>query len=266
MLARGSTTGKPNGMVLFPKESQQSGNNHVPDVLGLVTWTRRISVISEAFRTAMTSILFSGEKGVRPHVLVLTSPSPREGKSTVIANLAIAFSEIGHRVLLIDGDMRLPRLHTIFDMANTWGLSDALFESTPIEEYSAEALVQKTRIPGLSILTSGPARANISRLLYSERLAELVQRVRREFDIVLIDSPPVLSVPDSRILAQASDAVILVLRAGQTSRDSALAAARFFEDDGTSVLGTILNDWNPTRMGHSYYHSNYSSYYYHHGS
>ncbi len=261
LLTKGSATGR--SVAVSTRGAGRNGNGKTPELLGLVTWTRKISVISEAFRTAMTSILFSGDKDTRPRVLVLTSPSPQEGKSTIISNLAIAFSEIGQRVLLIDGDMRLPKLHTVFDMVNTWGLSDALFENTPIEEYSAESLVQKTRIPGLFIMTSGPARANIASLLYSERLNELLLRFRREFDLVLIDSPPVLSVPDSRILGQCSDAVVLVLRAGRTSRDSALAAARFFEEDGTTVLGTILNDWNPNQMGHGYYHSNYSNYYYH---
>ena len=140
--------------------------------------------------------------GDRPKVLVVTSPSPREGKTTVISNLAIALAEINHRVLLIDADMRLPRLHTIFDLPNTFGLSDVLHARTPIGAYLDESLVRKASIPDLCLLPAGPARTNLSRLLYSTRMQELMNRFRQTFDTILIDTAPVLSVPDARILAR----------------------------------------------------------------
>jgi capsular exopolysaccharide synthesis family protein len=141
--------------------------------------------------------------------------------------------------------MRLPRLNSIFDLPNTTGLSDFLHERRPIDEYLDEELVHKTRIPNLHVMPAGPARSNLSRLLYSARMKDLVWRFRGTFDTILIDSAPVLSVPDARILARSSDAVILVVRAHRTHQESAFAAVRCFEEDGCRVLGTILNDWNP---------------------
>ena len=208
----------------------------------------------------MTSILFSGENGDRPRVLVVTSPSPQEGKTTVISNLGIALAEINHRVLLTDADMRLPRLHTIFDLPNTFGLSDVLHERTPIGTYLDESLVRKASIPDLYVLTAGPARTNLSRLLYSTRMQELINRFRQTFDTILIDSAPVLSVPDARILARAVDAIILVVRAHQTEHGAALAAAKCFEEDGRQILGTILNDWDPKSSAYGSYDS-YGAYY-----
>jgi len=235
------------------------GDKSSQDCVELVTWSRKPSVIAEAFRATMTSIMFAGENGERPRVLVLTSPSPQEGKSTVICNLAIALSEINHRVLLIDADMRLPRLHAVFDLPNTFGLSDVLQERTPIEDYVDESLVRKTAIPDLYVLPAGPARTNLSRLLYSSRMKELIRRFRNSFDTILIDSPPVLSVPDARVLARLSDAVILVVRAHKTQQEAAFAAVRCFEEDGRRILGTILNDWNPDAANAGYYGA-YGSY------
>src|SRR5438093_1037755 len=237
-----------------------TGNLEPTNSLEMVTWNQKHSVMAEAFRSTMTSILFSGENGDRPKVLVVTSPSPREGKTTVISNLAIALAEINHRVLLIDADMRLPRLHTIFDLPNTFGLSDVLHARTPIGAYLDESLVRKASIPDLCLLPAGPARTNLSRLLYSTRMQELINRFRQTFDTILIDSAPVLSVPDARILARAADAIILVVRAHQTEHGAAFAAAKCFEEDGREILGTILNDWDPKSSAYGSYDS-YGAYY-----
>ena len=207
----------------------------------------------------MTSILMSID-GTDSQVLVLTSSTPKEGKTTVTTNLGIALAEINRRVLIIDGDMRLPRLHSIFDLPNTFGLSDFLHERRPVEEYTEDELVRKTHIPNLYVMLAGPARSNLSRLLYSYRMTELLARFRGTFDTILIDSAPVLSVPDSRILGRSADAVIVVVRAHQTHQESALTALRCFEEDGIRVLGTILNDWNPKRSPYGTY-GQYGGYY-----
>jgi succinoglycan biosynthesis transport protein ExoP len=225
----------------------------------LVTWTRKPSLMAESFRATMASILFSGQNGNRPQIIILTSPSPKDGKSTIISNLAIAMAEINRRVLLIDADMRIPRLHKIFDITNSWGLSDVLYDRIPIEDYDQEQIVRKTQIPNLSILPSGPRRVSISSLLYSQRMAELLFRFRRDFDIVLIDTAPMLQISDARVLARLSDGVILVCRAGHTTRDVAIAGINCFEEDGTPVLGTILNNWDPNVTGYKAY-SAYSEY------
>lgn len=233
----------------------------IAEPIEMATWNRKASLLAESFRATLTSILSSEDNGHERQVILVTSPSPREGKSTVITNLAIALAEINQRVLLVDADLRRPRLHTIFNQANTFGLSDLLREKTPCEDYPAEALARKTHVPRLFLLPSGPGSANVSRLLYSDRLAELLGRLRHEFDAVLIDTPPVLRVADARILSQLVDAVVLVFRAGHTTREVAAMAVNVFEADGVPVLGTVLNDWNPRTMGHGYYPSNYLPYY-----
>jgi capsular exopolysaccharide synthesis family protein len=248
---------------IAPNGSGGGNGGGLKDCLELVTWNRKPSIIAESFRATMTSILFSGGNGDRPKILVITSPSPQEGKSTVISNLAIALAEIHHRVLLIDADMRLPRIHTIFDVPNTFGLSDVLHECKPIEEYVEQSLVRKTPIPDLYILPAGPARTDLSRLLHSPRMKELLSRFRNTFDTVLIDTAPVFGVPDARVLARIADAVILVVRAHRTEQEAALSAAGCFVEDGSRILGTILNDWNPKMSTHGQYSSYgyYSGYY-----
>jgi polysaccharide biosynthesis transport protein len=236
----------------------------VTDSLELVNWNRKHSMLAEAIRATMTSIMMAKQNGVAPKILLLTSPSPHEGKSTVISNLAIALAEIGQRVLLIDGDMRLPRIHTIFDVANSFGLSDILNEAKPMGGEWNASLVRKTGIPGLDVLPAGPARTNLSRLLHSPRMRELTDCAHQVYDFILIDSAPVLTVPDARVLAFSADAVILVVRAHKTSSASALAAVARFEEDGVPILGTILNDWNPKVAGNGPYGSYgaHNDYYY----
>ncbi len=231
------------------------------DRVELVTWQHKPSLVAESFRAVLASILFSGQNGGHPRVIVLTSPSPAEGKTTVVSNLGIALAEINRNVLLIDADMRKPRLHDVFNVPNSWGLSDLLRERSSIEERPREALVRETEIPGLFLLPSGPGTASISNLLYSARVPELLRRFRREFDTVLIDTPPMLQISDARVLGRLADAVILVVRASRTTRDSALAASQRFAEDGTPMLGTILNNWSPTTSANGYYDSYYTSYY-----
>jgi polysaccharide biosynthesis transport protein len=187
----------------------------------------------------VTSILSSELRDQDRHVILVTSPSPREGKSTVTTNLAIALAEINQRVLLIDADLRKPRLHTIFNQANTWGLSDLLREKTPCAEYPAEALSRDTYIPRLYLVPSGPGSVNVQRLLYSARMAELLARLRNDFDAVLIDTPPLLHVADARIVSRLVDAVVLVFRAGQTTREAAAVAVNLCAADRVPVLGTV---------------------------
>jgi capsular exopolysaccharide synthesis family protein len=255
---RGGTTNKlqrtPGTVLIPPGEARQTRES-----LEFITWNQKSSVISESFRAAVTSILFSSENIEQPQVLVITSAAPGEGKTTVSTNLAIALAETNQRVLLIDADMRLPRLHSIFDLPNTQGLTDFLHERRPVDEYVDDELARKTHIPNLFIMPAGPARSNLSRLLYSKRVKELLARLCSSFDMILLDTPPVMSVPDARILGRAAGAVVLVMRAHQTRTDAAIAAVRCFEEDGCPVLGTILNDWNPKRSSVGPYGAPYGS-------
>ncbi len=231
----------------------------------LVTWQRKPSLIAESFRATLTSILFSGHDGHRPHVILFTSPNPKDGKTTAVSNLGIALAEINQRVLIIDGDLRKPRLPEIFALPNKWGLSDLLRKKQPVDGLPIEAAVLETGVPGLFLLPSGPEAPGASNLLYSPRMPELLQRLRLKFDTILIDSPPMLQIPDARVLGRLADAVILVIRAAHTTRDAAQAARQRFAEDGTPILGTILNDWNPKRAaGYGYYrYYRYYDYYRH---
>jgi receptor protein-tyrosine kinase len=209
----------------------------------LATLQHAPSMVAEAFRMSLASILFSER---RNEVLVFTSAGSGEGKTSTVTNLAIALAEVGRKVVMIDGDLRRPRLHEIFDIPNTWGLKDLLRDAVPLDESCpTEALVKPTRVPGVSVLTSGPGSFNAASLLYSPRVEALLKRLRRSFDIILIDTPPMTHFPDARFLARLADGVVLVVRAGQTSCDAARATKERLRNDGANLLGTILTHWKP---------------------
>jgi succinoglycan biosynthesis transport protein ExoP len=213
------------------------------------------SPVAESFRATLASILFERGDQPGPHVITVSSPSAGEGKSTVTSNMAIAMAETNRRVLLIDADLRRARQHKIFGLNNAWGLTNVIQDSVPIESYELEKLATPTSIPRLWLLPSGPPVDNITGLLYSHRLLELIRRVGREFDYVLIDTPPLLAFADARVLGRITDGIILVLRSGVTDRSAAWAARNRLTDDGATVLGLILNDWNPP--DHDSYYSHY---------
>ena len=226
----------------------------------LMTYDKKPSLVAEAFRAVLTSILFVGENGSRPKMLVVTSCGPGDGKTTVVSNLGIAMAEIRRRVLIIDADMRRPRMHQLFDLPNENGLSTLLRDTSGIER--AADCIQETRIPGLFVLTSGPATASAANLLYSQRLPELLAQLRSEFDMVLVDTPPSLQLTDARVIARMTDGVVFVARVGQTTIDAAVALHKRYWEDHTRILGTVLNDWNPKAASSAYYYgaSGYASY------
>jgi capsular exopolysaccharide synthesis family protein len=222
----------------------------------LATWKRKPSLVAECARTTLTSILLPNENGDGPRIIVLTSPCPGDGKTTVACNLSIAVAEIGRKVLLIDGDLRRPRLHKVFNVDNTWGLSDVLREDIPLESVPIEHLVRETEVSGLYLLPGGSCGVTPSNLFYSQRMSMLLKRLRAEFEMIMIDAPPMIHLADARILGRQADGVILVIRAGQTTTESALIASLRFAEDGTRVLGTVLNSWDPrttARYGYGSY-------------
>ena len=160
-----------------------------------------------------------------------------EGKTTVTSNLGIALAEISEKVLLIDADVRSPRLHKLFDLNNTWGLSDLLSDTDHAEERPLETLVQPTAASNLYVLPAGPTTEQIFGLLHSDHMERLMARFRREFQYVLLDAPPCLQVADARVLAKHADGVVLVVRANHVTgkwpwpRRSACCwmASRFWE-------------------------------------
>jgi polysaccharide biosynthesis transport protein len=250
--------GKQIGGVQAAKESLSApadGSSPIPSPPGpdeLATWHRKPSVVAESFRAILVSILFSGENGSRPRVMGITSANPSEGKSTVVSNLGIAVAEVNQKVLLIDADLRKPRLHDIFNLKNDRGLSDLLRSKETIEA-ALPGVIQQTDVPELYVLTSGSRTSAATSLLYSSRMPELLQKLRTEFETIFIDTPPMLQIPDARVLGRMVDRMILVVRAGKTTRDAAIAARQRFSEDGTQMLGTVLNDWNPKRSRNGYY-------------
>ena len=227
----------------------------------LVTLQRRLSSVAESFRATLTSILFSGNGNGSPKMMVVTSANPSEGKTTVAVNLAIAIAETGQKVLLIDGDTRKPRVHDIFEILNDGGLTGVL-KGEPWA-----GAVKETPIAGLSVMPAGTGVAGPSQLLYSKHLATLIEELKEAFDMVVIDTPPMMQIPDARMFGRMVDGVVLVVRAGMTTRDAAVAARMRLLEDGVHLIGTVMNDWNPKDSPGGYYgyYGKYSHYhhYYH---
>jgi capsular exopolysaccharide synthesis family protein len=217
----------------------------------LVTFQKKPTLIAEAFRSALTSVLFVGEVHNRPRVLVFTSANPAEGKTTVASNMAIAAAEIRCKVLVIDADLRRPRMHKVFDVSNDEGLTDLLQG-----DWSDELLtsyIKPTMIPYLHILPAGPSTQAAAHLLHSPSFGTMIAKLRNHYDMIFIDTPPMLQMTDARVAGRNADAVVLVARAGQTTRDAMLAAKERLDEDRIKILGTVLNDWNPKRAPNGYY-------------
>lgn len=217
----------------------------------LATWQGSATLLAESFRGALTSILTMGENGNRPRVLVIASGNPGEGKTTAVTNIAIAASEIRLKVLVVDADLRRPRVHYHFNLSNERGLVDCLQEQ--MTEEAMGLLVRPSTVPSLDVLTSGAETTAAAQLLHSPNFAALIKRFRAEYDMILIDTPPMLQMTDARIVGRQADGVILVARAGQTARETLLAAKERFQADRIPVLGSILNDWNPKRALDKHY-------------
>jgi receptor protein-tyrosine kinase len=201
--------------------------------------------VSESFRSTVASILSPRLNGAHPHVLLVTSSQPMEGKTTVASNLGIALAAISNKVLLIDGDMRRPRLHKLFDEANSWGLSDVLREKNAVDELPIDVLAKRTSIPHLYLLPSGASTDNIFGLLNSGRMSRLFPLFREAFDYVIVDAPPCLEFADARIMARYAEELLLVVRAIYTDRRTVQTAVNRLRFDGIPVMGVILNRWDP---------------------
>ncbi|MEP7354360.1 MAG: polysaccharide biosynthesis tyrosine autokinase [Acidobacteriota bacterium] len=219
----------------------------IADEVGLsgvrLTKDERLSLaMAESCRGILTSILFSDEVAQVPQVIVVTSAEHGEGKTTLATNLAASLAKMNRRVLLIDGNLRHPELHTIFNLPNDYGLSDLLTlqtDNTDLISYVA----QPTPLRGVHVLAAGPHDARALDMLYSAGTLNLLSHARNEFDTILIDTPPMLNLPDARVLGRMADGVVLVARADVSTRDTVLAAKHRLEEDRTALLGTVLNHW-----------------------
>ena len=227
----------------------------------LTCWNEHFSIIAEAYRNTTHSILLAGVARRRSRVYVVTSPNAGEGKTTITTNLGVALSKAKLRVVVIDGDLRKPGLHKHLLVENNFGLRNILREEVNVATAALGELCKQTVVPNLFMIPSGTGREEVVELLHTgSAITRLLDRLALEFDAVLIDTPPMLHMADARILAAQTDGVILVLRAGLTSRDQAATACDLFEKDQVPLVGTILNDFNPAREGQSSYYQSYYRY------
>ena len=239
--------------------AQPAQKRHVRHVPALITQAEPKSAASEAYRMLRTNIQFAGlDQPARS--IVFTSAAPGEGKTTSVANFGVVAAEGGSRVCLIDSDLRRPTLHRVFGVSNTRGLSTALLYNQPLAD-----VAQPTRTPTLSVVTSGPLPPNPSELVGSRRMRELIAATATDFDLVLCDSPPIISVTDGIALAAQCDGVVLVIRAGAIAHDAIRRVTEQIEAVKSRVLGVLLNNVDLRRDGHYYqyyrYYRAYQGYY-----
>ncbi|MGB9723120.1 MAG: polysaccharide biosynthesis tyrosine autokinase [Chloroflexia bacterium] len=221
----------------------------------LLTQREPRSAFAECFRTLRTNLQFSGFDHPLRTILV-TSPQPTEGKSTVVANLGVVLAQAGRRVIVVDTDLRRPILHHIFGQENNWGLTGTLFG----EGDRTDDGLLTTEVENLRFLPSGPLPPNPSEVLGSQRMGDLLSRLQEQADVVLLDSPPLLTMADANILAARVDGVVLVADAGRTRREALKKAAEALRRVGARILGVALNRVGLHSEGYSYYY--YYSYYY----
>lgn len=238
----------------FAEGNGNPGNLERKPQADLVTLASPKSTASEAYRGIRTSLLFSAADAA-PRMILVTSAAPSEGKTITAANLAITMAQAGNRVLIIDCDLRRPRLHRVFNIPRDRGIANILVGSCTIND----AIVH-SQIPGIDLIPSGPVPPNPSEMLGSNSMNELMKGLRDRYDLIIIDSPPVTAVTDAVILSRLVDGVLLVVRAGETHREIIRNGIGLLQHANAHILGAILNG---VEMGRdSYYYYQYYYYYY----
>ncbi|PWT93164.1 MAG: hypothetical protein C5B54_02315, partial [Acidobacteria bacterium] len=223
------------------------------EAIDLLTHYNPTSVASEAFKTVRTSLLLSFPE-TPPHTILITSSRPGEGKTFVACNLAISLAQLDKRVVLIDGDMRNPRVHRVWGIRNDTGLSRFL-----TSDVKAGEVIRPSKVKGLSLITSGSKTPRPAELLSSHRLTQLLEQLKAEFDHVIVDSPPLMPVTDAVILAAKSNCVVMVVHGGVTPRDVVQMAKQKLVKSDATMAGVVLNYIDLTDP--YYYYSYYSRYY-----
>lgn len=224
------------GRLHSPREQLQAAN-------------RPRSTIAEAYRTARTNLSYAIDLGRDRRLLLVTSPGPGEGKTTTVANLAVVFGLAGHRVCVVDTDLRRPTLHQIFGVDNSKGLTTMLQARQP----QFDATLVRSLYANVTLLPSGPLPPNPSELLGSTRMQEILEGLRERFDIVLMDSPPALVVTDASVLGMLADGLAIVIRAGKTRMGELRATIGELAQTGRPIAGLILNRVNARDSGYYYY-------------
>jgi succinoglycan biosynthesis transport protein ExoP len=233
----------------------QLGKKQEKDVCPIITFEDKKSPLSEAYRSIGTYIQFSSA-GRPPKSILVTSAKQGEGKTTTVVNVAVTLTHTYGKGIVIDCDMRKPQLHKIFDIDNSRGLSAFLAGHMELDD----GLIHKTKVENLDIITSGIIPPNPSELLSSYRFKDLMSALFPLYSFILIDSPPVLGLSDSLVLSTMIDGVVMVTRAGSTSRDMAVQARKLLTGVNAKILGVVLNGMTETDLkygSYSYYYSHY---------
>jgi capsular exopolysaccharide synthesis family protein len=216
------------------------------------------SLAAEACRSIRTNMLFiSAQKEFS--LFSVTSPGPQEGKTTVAINLAVTMAQAGGRILLIDTDLRKPRIHKSFGLKSDKGISNVLAGDLQLKD-----TIFKSEVPNLDILPCGATPPNPAELLHTERFRDILAQARRTYDRVILDSPPIAPVTDPAIIGSVTDGVVLVLRAGHTTREATQFARRQLTDAGARILGLVINQTDRKGSGYGYgygYYTPYGRYY-----
>jgi len=221
----------------------------------LITFGHPKSMLSEAYRNIRTSILLSfSEKP--PKRIAISSPNPSEGKTTTVINTAIALSQTGAQVIIIDSDMRKPRVHKIFNEENGAGLSSFLSGNANLE-----SVIKKSDVPNLCYIPSGPIPPNPSELIGSKLFKSMMESLGERFDHIVLDSPPVLGFADTMIISTSVDGVILVVWGGKTPRETLQRAKEVLHQVNAKILGVVINRIDIQRSDYGYYYYKYQHYY-----
>lgn len=205
--------------------------------LDLITLTNPRSPATEAYRTLRTNLTFAAlDKPIE--TLVVTSAAPGEGKSTVLANLAVTMAQGGRRTILVDADLRRPGLHEIFGIVNDRGLTTMIVEEAVLDD---PPLID-VGVDNLWLMPSGPMPPNPADILGSRKMEEVIAALRARADVVLFDAPPIIAVTDAAVLGTKVDGVLLVVCAGRTRREHAQRARELLERVHVRIVGAVLND------------------------
>jgi len=215
--------------------------------------------VAEAFRSIGTFIMLSSST-TPPRKILVTSPGAGEGKTTICVNIASALSETLGKGIIIDADMRRPKLHHSFGVDNKAGLSTCLSGNTAFGDLNS-GLIKPTSVKELSILTSGPIPPNPSKLLHSTRMKDLLDALSEIYNFVIIDAPPIMGMPDSIVLSSFVDGTILVVKAGQTQKTAITTAKQIFDNVNGNLLGVVLNGVKKSDLKYGSSSNYYSSYF-----
>jgi succinoglycan biosynthesis transport protein ExoP len=223
-----------------------------------ISLTQPRSPVAEAFRSLRTNITYASVDLPLRRILV-TSSTPQEGKTTVSANLAVVLAQGEKKAVLIDADMRRPTIHQKFGLMNRMGLSSLFVRSLE----NIPAAIQSASVAGLAIITSGSLPPNPAELLTSRRMKDILDRLNEDYELIVIDTPPVLTVTDAVALAPGLDGVIIVARPGMTKLNALRQTLEQLQTVGARVLGVVLNQVDPRSRKYGYYYHRYYSKYSH---